>query len=256
MGLTRRGHGDSDYPETGYDADTLTKDLRQFLDALGIDQVILAGHSLAYIELSGFASNYPGRVRKLVFLDAAYDCHTPEYKAVYSKNPVPGMIPPWPAENPGTIAAYAATVTRLFPSLAVIWGEAMEDNLKHSIKEFPDGGWVDKMPDAINHAIRETVDSYKAPYTKIQAPLLSIFAIRDGSDYLSSEYMSADQKAQVLDYFKTILTPYVQQYIQQFRRAVPHARVFVIPDGHHYCFIKQEEPVFNEMKMFLLDLPV
>jgi len=109
------------------------------------------------------------------------------------------------------------------------------------------------MSDAINNAIRETVDSYTAPYTEIQAPLLSIFAIRDGSDYLSSEYMSADQKAQVLDYFKTVLTPHVQQYIEQFRRAIPNARVIVIPNGHHYCFIKQKEPVFNEMKMFLLD---
>lgn len=37
LALDRRGHGDSDYPETGYDADTLTEDLRQFLDALKID---------------------------------------------------------------------------------------------------------------------------------------------------------------------------------------------------------------------------
>src|SRR5512136_498829 len=47
LGLDRRGHGDSDYPETGYDIDTLTEDLRQFLDTLKVEQVILAGHSLA-----------------------------------------------------------------------------------------------------------------------------------------------------------------------------------------------------------------
>ena len=29
LGLTRRGHGDSDYPDTGYDADTLVEDIRQ-----------------------------------------------------------------------------------------------------------------------------------------------------------------------------------------------------------------------------------
>ncbi len=73
IALDRRGHGDSDHPETGYDTDTLTEDLRQFLDTLKIDQVILAGHSMARIELSRFAALYPERVLKLVFLDAAYD---------------------------------------------------------------------------------------------------------------------------------------------------------------------------------------
>ena len=34
LALTRRGQGDSDYPETGYDADTLTEDIRQFMDHL------------------------------------------------------------------------------------------------------------------------------------------------------------------------------------------------------------------------------
>src|SRR5512139_1556148 len=62
LALTRRGHGESDYPETGYDIDTLVEDIRQFLDSLGIERVILAGHSLAGIELPHFAALYPERV--------------------------------------------------------------------------------------------------------------------------------------------------------------------------------------------------
>ena len=42
LALTRRGHGASDYSETGYDADTLTEDIRQFMDSLNIEKVILA----------------------------------------------------------------------------------------------------------------------------------------------------------------------------------------------------------------------
>jgi pimeloyl-ACP methyl ester carboxylesterase len=58
LALDRRGHGDSDYPKTGYDPDTLTEDLRQFLDALKVDQMILVGHSMARVELSRFAALY------------------------------------------------------------------------------------------------------------------------------------------------------------------------------------------------------
>jgi len=46
LALTRRGQGDSDTPETGYDADTLTEDIRQFMDRLHVEKAILAGHSL------------------------------------------------------------------------------------------------------------------------------------------------------------------------------------------------------------------
>src|SRR5574339_196309 len=70
LALTRRAHGDSDYPETGYDIDTLVEDIRQFLDELHVHKVILAGHSLAGTELTHFAGMYPERVVKLVYLDA------------------------------------------------------------------------------------------------------------------------------------------------------------------------------------------
>ena len=252
LALDRRGHGDSDYPETGYDPTTLTEDLRQFLDMLKIEKVILAGHSMAYIELSHFAALYPERVLKLIFLDAAYDNSSPETKAVFEKNPLPKMIPAWPDEDPQTIEDYSATMQRLYPALAVIWGPVMEQQLRHNVKIMPEGKVVDKMSDAISQAITDTFTSYTPAYLKLQAPVLSFFAIRDGSDYLSSDYMTEEQKAQVTDFFKTELQPHVEQYIEQFHNKVPHARIVEIPQGHHYCFIKQEELVYEEMRKFLL----
>ena len=86
LALTRRGHGESEHPDTGYDIDTLVEDIRQFLDCLQINRVILAGHSLAGIELSHFAARYPERVLQLVFLEAAYDYSSPEYLALIEKS--------------------------------------------------------------------------------------------------------------------------------------------------------------------------
>jgi pimeloyl-ACP methyl ester carboxylesterase len=252
LAMDRRGHGDSDYPETGYDPDTLTEDLRQFLDALKIDRVILAGHSLAYIELSRFAVLYPERVLKLIFLDAAYDSSSPEWKTVLEKNPMPKMMPAWPEDNFETVEEYVATVKRLYPSLAVIWDDVMEEQTKHTVKTTLEGKVMDKMSDVEFKAITNTVGSYAPEYSKIRAPVLSFFTLQDGSAFLSSEYMTEEQKAQVLDYFKTVRIPYTRQYIEQFRQQVPHAKVVVIPNGHHYCFIKQEEIVYEEMQRFLL----
>ena len=47
LGLARRGHGQSEKPETGYDTATVVEDIRQFLDVLKIERVILVGHSIA-----------------------------------------------------------------------------------------------------------------------------------------------------------------------------------------------------------------
>jgi pimeloyl-ACP methyl ester carboxylesterase len=253
LALDRRGHGDSDYPETGYDADTLTKDLRQFLDALEIDEVILVGHSMAYIELSRFAVLYPERVLKLVFLDAAYDHSSPEAKAVREKNPLSSLMPAWPEDGLPSIEAYVATVKRLFPALAVIWGEVMDEQVRHTVETTPEGQVVDKMSDAMAAAIQDTFATYVPEYSSIQAPVLSVYAIPDGSDHLSSDTMTEEQTAQVVDYFKMVLRPYREKSIEQFQRVVPHARIVTIPGGHHYCFIKQEELVFDEMSRFLLE---
>src|SRR5258705_2117337 len=73
IGLTRRGHGESDIAETGYDTATLVEDVGQFLDALKIYRVVLAGHSFAGDELTRFAVVHPDRVIKLIYFDSAYD---------------------------------------------------------------------------------------------------------------------------------------------------------------------------------------
>jgi len=73
LALTRRGYGESDKPRTGYDVNTRVEDVHRFLDVLGITKVTLIGHSVAGDELTAFASAYPARVDKVVYLDAAYD---------------------------------------------------------------------------------------------------------------------------------------------------------------------------------------
>ncbi len=253
LALDRRGHGDSDYPETGYDPNTLTEDLRQFLDVLKIDQVILAGHSMGYIELCHFAALYPERVFKLIFLDAAYDYSSFEYKSAWEKNPLPKMIPAWPIDDPDTFEDYVTTLKMLYPALAVIWDEAMDEQARHTVRISPEGKVVDKMSETISKGINDTLAIYVPEYSNIQAPVLSFFSIRDGTDFLSSDYMTEEQKVQVTNFFKTVIQPYQKKYIAQFQIRVPQARVVEIPRGHHYCFIKKEEIVFDEMRRFLLE---
>jgi 3-oxoadipate enol-lactonase len=63
-----RGHGASDWPGS-YTIELLTTDLAAFLDALGLDRVILGGHSLGAAPAYLYAARHPGRVARLILED-------------------------------------------------------------------------------------------------------------------------------------------------------------------------------------------
>lgn len=252
FGLTRRGHGDSDYPEAGYDIDTLTEDIHQFMDLLKIDQAILAGHSLAGIELSHFAALHPERVLKLVFLDAAFDRSSPEFRAMLENNPTRDFQIPGANDDYYTVQDYADFLKRTYPALAAVWGELLEEHILHEVHMNREGKVVDKMSDGISKAIHETVTHYVPEDAKIRVPTLSIYAIKENTYFVSPTYMTEEQQVQVIEHFEKFQQPWNMHSMEQFRRNVPHARVVEIPHGHHYCFIKHEELVFSEMRRFLL----
>jgi pimeloyl-ACP methyl ester carboxylesterase len=253
MALTRRGHGESDHPETGYGIDMLTEDLRQFLDTLGIEKVVLAGHSMASVELSHFSALYPERVLKLIFLDAAYDRSSASYKNMVEKSPfrqiqAPGLDVDYYSEE-----EYFAAMKRGFPYFAPVWTEAMEEQCRHEIMKTPEGKIVEKMSDEINKAIMDTLTSYVPEDSKIKAPTLAFFATSKGIYALSDDWMTEEQKAQIMNHFETREKSWTRENIEQFHKNVPHAKIIEIPQGHHHCFIKHEELVYEEMRKFLLE---
>ena len=251
LALTRRGHGESDHPETGYDIDTLTEDIRLFLDKLKIGGAILAGHSMAGVEMSHFAALHPERVLKLVYLDAAFYRNSPEFKAMQEKNPLREIQIPGLNDDHYSAQDYFAFLRRAYPSLAAIWGSEIEEQGLHEITIQPDGKVVDRMSSAIEKALNATLSSYEPEDAGIKAPTLSFAACPDATSFISQEYMTEAQQAQVVEFFETTRLSWLQQSTGQFRRNVPHAKIVEIPHGHHYCFIKNEELVFDEMRKFL-----
>jgi len=252
MALTRRGHGESDHPETGYDVDTLTDDLRLVLDALGIEKAILAGHSMANVELSHFSALHPERVLKLIFLDAAYDRASASYKDMVENSPWKQFQPPGLDVDYYSAEEHFTAMKRAYPSFSLIWTEALEQQSYHEIMKAPDGKIVDRMSDAVSEALNETLRSYVLEDSQIKTPALAFFALSKGLNTISDEWMTDEQKAVLSKHVETRENAWTRESIQLFRRNVPHAKIVEIPQGHHYCFIEQEELVYEEMRRFLL----
>jgi pimeloyl-ACP methyl ester carboxylesterase len=68
--LSARGHGDSSRPDRGYLLSDMARDLGAFLDAKGLEQAVIAGHSMGSMVAQRFAVDRPDRVSALLLMGA------------------------------------------------------------------------------------------------------------------------------------------------------------------------------------------
>lgn len=72
LALDQRGHGDSAWdPEGRYDLEVLVDDVEAVTEALGIERLVLVGHSLGGRVSTLFAGRHPERLAGLVLVDIA-----------------------------------------------------------------------------------------------------------------------------------------------------------------------------------------
>lgn len=69
--LSLRGHGDSGRPETGYGPSDFAADVLAFMDAQGLAEAAVVGHSLGSFVAQRLALAHPERVPRLVLIGSA-----------------------------------------------------------------------------------------------------------------------------------------------------------------------------------------
>jgi non-heme chloroperoxidase len=229
IGLTRRGVGESDKPKDGYDTRTRVEDIRQFLDSLHISRVTLIGHSMAGDELTLFASRYPQRVAKLVYLDAAYD-RTPEGWIAGLSDPTnkPGMMQRMRMEALG------------MPGTSDI----------HVDKMPPSEEW------AILVATHKAVFAFRPDYTKVQAPALAFYAVTANQHYPSHwlpDGADGSVRAKAETWWQTTGHKLMRESVEQFRREIPHGEIVELNNAKHYVFLGDTaDQVAAKIRAFLL----
>ena len=83
IAMDLRGRGQSDKPSAGYALEYHLKDINRLLDDLGLDRVVIMGHSLgAFIGLA-FAAGYPERVERLILVDGGGDLSQEQMERVF-----------------------------------------------------------------------------------------------------------------------------------------------------------------------------
>ncbi len=223
IGLTRRGFGETDRPASGYDTATRVEDVRTFMDAKGIERAVLVGHSLAGDEMTMFATRYPKRVSKMVYLDAAFD----RTKNFTCADELPAEIAP--------------------PAARRLFREALNCR-----------GWADivakDMPPADLYNVQlqtmRSATQFRPDYTKILTPSLAIYA--DPEAVQAQGSLDEESRKKLETYWKEKQAPKSRASIEQFRKEMKNGRAVEIKGATHYVFVgPYKDQVVNLMKDFL-----
>lgn len=250
-GLTRRGHGQSDRPSSGYDLETFAEDIRCFLDALEVRRAILIGHSFGGLEAVRFAIRYPQRVEAIVFLDALFPSLDPEPDL--SGDPIWSVIP----MNGPTAAdlvsreAYFAYYRRARPAWGRIWCEAIENDLMSKVTLRDDGSLEFHHDDELMKRIYSAAWPSRNPeYGKIEVPMLAI--VPDGSFHQGVPLDATEDLRQAADqYWEERILPWIRQRTATFLQAAPTASVVKLDSPYHHIFLAEEEETARVINDFL-----
>jgi pimeloyl-ACP methyl ester carboxylesterase len=126
-----RGRGRTDKPATGYAMADHAGDVLALLDHLGLERVILGGHSFGGYVAIYIASHFPERVEKLIVIDAAITLNPRVGELLKPSLDRLTRVSP-------SVDAYLAEA-RDAPHLAGFWDDHIERYFRAEIQENPDG---------------------------------------------------------------------------------------------------------------------
>ena len=187
----QRGHGQTTCATSGYDWQTLSRDLDRLLDHIGLDEVSVMGHSWGGNVATNFAANYPGRVKRLIMIDGGF---------------LDGRLFPGASWETFSHRVRPRDVTgnrqefldRLRNQMGVIWNDEIERIVQTMVYEDEDGQIQDILQPE-NHAqvIRAMWDEPASmTMPRIQCPTLVVPAgptpERAGSEYAQTRRRMVD----------------------------------------------------------------
>lgn len=225
VAITRRGHGASTWPDSGYSLARLVEDIRIVLDALGIRRVVLAGNSMAGEEMTLFASDYPERVAGLVYIDAAHDGTLIERLRIFEVCPT-------------------------FQEIRAAWERRFENPEAFRRTQTREGADGTSAPSMSDTAAAQLTTSESTPdYSRVRAPALAVYhtprSVEDvfgGEAALSDECISAMQR-------------FIYESIAGFAVGMKRARIVGLEDTQHIVYLVSPDALEEVMRRWMATLP-
>lgn len=240
--MTRRGFGESSHPPRGYDMERLVLDIRTVMDSLKLTTVDLVGHSFAGQEMTRFVRASPERVRRMVYLDGAFDNDAVDSVAreIFT---APVLYPPREPLRDQDTATYRAYINYVRTSRGV---KIPESDIRVRVKY---DGIIEELGVGYTGIGREA-ENEPQEWEKLPRPALGIFALRErfeqSEPWVKSDTMWREDVQAYIDKARLV----TEWAIKDFQRA-PKSEVLAISGGHHWIFVSHRDRVLAAVREFL-----
>ncbi|MCA9917106.1 MAG: alpha/beta hydrolase [Anaerolineales bacterium] len=170
LAVDLRGRGQSDKPETGYEMAEHATDILGLMDDLGLDQVILAGHSYGGLLTCYLAANFPERVSKCIVMDSGFMHPSVKELIKPSLDRLKQRIPSWEAYRD---AVKNAAYWQGF------WDTAVESYYRADVQTNNDGSvQARSRPENIAEAVDKGLDEpWDTIFGRVHQPTLMLHAL-------------------------------------------------------------------------------
>ena len=89
LAVDQRGHGESQWADTGYARDRFVEDLAVFVDSLGLSRFTLAGLSMGGWHSLLYTAEHPERVERIIIVDIAPERSAKSAEEMANRPPTP-----------------------------------------------------------------------------------------------------------------------------------------------------------------------
>jgi len=245
IAYARRGSAESE-ARPPYDTETLTDDLLGLMNALKIAKASLVGWSLGGNEITAMALRHPGRVAALVYLDAGYDWHDPEYEAAFRA--LPQILFNTPAAATKSLGAYLAYEKAIdYTQLDDM--RRIDAYLCESVVVQPDGHVRPKIPQSVMHALMDSLwTDPPREYRRVHAPALAFFAESMADLHVADRKRAAAER----EWESRYMAPFRRKSISRIRRELAGVKIVLVPGAHDSFFLTSRTEIVRAMRRFLL----
>ena len=169
LSLDQRGHGESQWADTGYERDRFVEDLTTFVDEIGLQRFVLAGLSMGGWHSLLYTPNHQDRVERIIIVDIGPE---PSPRSIADR----ANRPPTPMD----FASLDAAVAWMLETNPWATPERTRQDAVDKMRQKDDGSWTWKADSSLYNMTltdltsRELQQRYWKAVEAITCPILEV----------------------------------------------------------------------------------
>jgi formylglycine-generating enzyme required for sulfatase activity len=228
-----------------YDIETLTEDLTTVMDALELRTATLVGISAGADEMTATAAKHPERVRRVIYLDGAYDWESPDWRSAIAA--LPGSTFERPVGATASFDAFLSYQWKTwYPDLPD--PQPIEALMREKVIVQRDGKVIDRTPAQTVSAHLSALWTHEPhDYRAVRCPALAVYLETMYDLHTQDQRMREGATGWEERYWK----PFQEKSAEHARREIARVTLVHLPGAHVNFLVMEPQRIAAVMREWL-----